>query len=63
MDTQMLIGSAFEDGTEAEENILDPKSNKSILKLAEASQEQIDRAVGAAASAFATWSRTTPAQR
>ena len=63
MDTQMLIGAKFEAGSEAEENVLDPKTGKSILKLPEASQDQIDRAVMAAAKAFATWSRTTPAQR
>jgi len=63
MDTQMLIGSAFENGTEAEEDILDPRNGKSILRLAEASEDQIDRAVGAATEAFSTWSRTTPGQR
>jgi len=63
MDTQMLIGAKFEAGLEAEENVLNPKTGKSILKLPEASQEQIDRAVAAAVKAFATWSRATPAQR
>ena len=63
MDTQMLIGSDFENGTEAEENILNPKTGESILRLPEASTDQIDRAVAAAEKAFATWSRTTPAER
>src|SRR5688572_18041718 len=63
MDTQMLIGSAFEAGTETPENVLNPKSGESIVLLPEASQGQIDRAVDAAGKAFEGWSRTTPAQR
>lgn len=63
MDTHMLIGSEFESGREAEENILNPKTGDSILRLPEASTDQIDRAVAAAEKAFATWSRTTPAER
>jgi aminobutyraldehyde dehydrogenase len=63
MDTQMLIGSAFEAGTETPENVLNPKSGESIVLLPEASQGQIDRAVDAAGMAFEGWSRTTPAQR
>ncbi|GGD98704.1 gamma-aminobutyraldehyde dehydrogenase [Aureimonas endophytica] len=63
MDTAMLIGSAFEAGTEAEETILDPKTGGTILTLPEASLGQIDRAVAAAERAFRGWSRTTPAQR
>jgi len=63
MDTQMLIGAALENGTETEEDVLDPKTGNLIRRLAEASPDQIDRAVGAAAQAFSTWSLTTPAQR
>jgi len=63
MDTQMLIGSTFEAGTETAEAVLNPRTGKTILDLAEASQGQIDKAVAAAEKAFATWSRTTPAQR
>jgi aminobutyraldehyde dehydrogenase len=63
MDIQMLIGATFEKGSEAEENILNPKTGESILHLAEASMDQIDRAVASAEKAFASWSRTTPAER
>lgn len=63
METAMLIGGAFEAGTEAEETILNPRTGAVILKLPEASADQIDRAVAAARKAFASWSRTTPAQR
>nr|WP_295467607.1 gamma-aminobutyraldehyde dehydrogenase [Mesorhizobium sp.] len=63
MDTQMLIGSAFEAGTETDEKIFNPKTGETILDIPEASQGQIEAAVAAAEKAFATWSRTTPGQR
>jgi aminobutyraldehyde dehydrogenase len=63
MDIQMLIGSGFEKGAESEENILNPKTGESVLHLAEASLDQVDRAVDAAEKAFSTWARTTPAER
>lgn len=63
MDTQMLIGSRFEAGTETPETILNPKTGETILDLPEASASQIDMAVAAAEKAFTTWSRTTPAER
>lgn len=63
MQTQMLIGSKFEAGTETEEPILNPRTGATIMSLAEANQGQIDAAVAAAEKAFASWSRTTPAQR
>lgn len=63
MDTQLLIGSAFEAGTEAEELILNPRTGAKIIDLAEASQSQIERAVDAAEKAFNTWSMTTPGER
>ncbi len=63
MDTQMLIGSRFEAGTETEEHILNLKTGETVLKLPEASLGQIDAAVDAAEKAFASWSQTTPGQR
>jgi aminobutyraldehyde dehydrogenase len=63
MDTEMLIGASFAAGTETEEAILNPRTGQTILNLPEASLGQIDAAVAAAETAFATWSRTTPAQR
>jgi aminobutyraldehyde dehydrogenase len=63
MDTQMLIGSRFEKGTEHEEKILNPRTGETILLMPDASQGQVDAAVAAAEKAFATWSRTTPAER
>ncbi|WLR91233.1 gamma-aminobutyraldehyde dehydrogenase [Shinella zoogloeoides] len=63
MDTQMLIGSRFEAGTEAEEHILNPKTGGKIVDLPEASHAQIDAAVDAAEKAFVSWATTTPAER
>ncbi|MFC0218211.1 aminobutyraldehyde dehydrogenase [Pseudochelatococcus lubricantis] len=63
MDTEMLIGSRFEAGTEAEESILNPRTGETVLKLPEASLGQVDAAVEAAGKAFERWSRTTPAER
>ncbi|MBH0239886.1 gamma-aminobutyraldehyde dehydrogenase [Methylobrevis albus] len=63
MDTELLIGARFEAGTEAEEQILDPKTGARILDLPEASHAQIDAAVDAAEAAFTGWSRTTPGER
>ncbi|SLN61148.1 gamma-aminobutyraldehyde dehydrogenase [Oceanibacterium hippocampi] len=63
MDTEMLIGSRFEAGTETAERVLNPKNEATILDLPEASPAQIEAAVGAATAAFTTWSRTTPAER
>lgn len=63
MDTQLLIGSTFVAGTEAEEHILNPKTGATIIDLAEASHSQIDAAVDVAERAFTTWSLTTPAER
>jgi len=63
METNMLIGTSFEAGTETEENVLNPRTGEVILTLPEASAGQIDRAVAASRRAFATWSRTTPSER
>ena len=63
METKMLIGGAFEAGTEKEENVLDPRTGGTLVRLPEADPAQIDRAVAAARAAFKSWSRTTPAER
>jgi aminobutyraldehyde dehydrogenase len=63
MDTDMLIGSRFDAGTEAAEQVLNPRDGSLIAAIAEASPAQVEAAVGAAARAFTTWSRTTPAER
>ena len=56
--TQLLIGSAFEAGAEAKEPVLNPRTGRLILDIPEASTGQVDRAVAAARKAFEGWSRT-----
>ena len=63
LDTQMLIGANFVAGTEAPESVVNPKTEETIVKLPDASSAQVDEAVNAAAKAFQSWSRTTPAER
>ncbi|GAA5629377.1 gamma-aminobutyraldehyde dehydrogenase [Brucella sp. NBRC 12953] len=63
MDSEMLIGSRFELGTEHEELVLNPKTGDVVLHLAEASLGQVDKAVDAAEKAFQCWSHKTPAER
>ena len=63
MQTKMLIGGAFVAGEGTLEEILDPATGATIATINEASAEQIDAAVTAAAAAFPVWSRTTPAAR
>lgn len=63
MQTQMLIGAAMVAGTETEEQILNPRTGEVIVTLPEASLAQVEQAVNAAAKAFESWSRTTPAAR
>jgi len=63
LDTEMLIGAKFIAGTEAAEAVINPKTEETIVTLPDASVAQVDAAVNAAAKAFETWSRTTPAER
>ena len=63
MDTSLLIGGAFEAGTGPAETVLNPRTGEAIIGVAEAESSQIDRAVAAARTAFAHWSRTTFAER
>lgn len=62
-DTSLLIGNSFETGSEAAEQVLNPRTGALIVEVPEASTAQIDRAVAAARKAFGTWSRTTAADR
>ncbi|MDT8857421.1 gamma-aminobutyraldehyde dehydrogenase [Paracoccaceae bacterium Fryx2] len=62
-DTDLMIANRFEPGEDAAEPILNPRTGALILDVAEASADQIDRAVAAARRAFDGWSRSTPATR
>ena len=63
MQSEMLIGSKLAKGKGDAEPVINPKTGGRIVNLKEATAEQVDLAVAAATKAFATWSRTTPAQR
>ena len=62
-DTKMLIGETFVAGSETAERVLNPRTEEVLIDLPEASLRQVDAAVDAAERAFATWARTTPAER
>jgi len=62
METNMLIGSAFETGIESEKRVLNPRTGETTLELPEANPDQINRAVSAAGAAFPRWVRTTPSE-
>src|SRR3954469_23060204 len=63
MHTELLIGEKFEAGQGGAERIINPRNGQLIIEVPEASDAQVDAAVGAAAGAFESWSRTTPAER
>ncbi|MGY9047925.1 MAG: aldehyde dehydrogenase family protein, partial [Rhodobacterales bacterium] len=63
MDTHLLIGDRLESGAAPGDTVLNPRTGLVIQDQPEASPQQVDAAVAAAQAAFATWSRTTPAQR
>ncbi len=63
MQTKLLIKGKFTAGKGDAENILDPATGKTIVEVPEASEEQIDAAVQAAASALDGWSQTAPKDR
>ncbi len=63
MDIALRIANRFEIGTGAPERILNPRTGEAIAEVPEASPAQVEDAVAAAANAFESWSRTTPAER
>jgi aminobutyraldehyde dehydrogenase len=63
MQTEMLIGSRFAAGQGAADNVVNPRTGKTIVAIPEASPGQVAEAVAAADAAFAKWSRTAPAER
>ncbi|MBV9571215.1 MAG: gamma-aminobutyraldehyde dehydrogenase [Alphaproteobacteria bacterium] len=63
MRIELFIGGKFEAGQGAGERVVDPRNGQLIGEVPEASDAQVDAAVDAAARAFESWSRTTPAER
>ena len=61
--TQLLIGGALVRGEGDVETIVNPATGALLAEVPEASEAQVEQAVTAAASAFKSWSQTTPAYR
>ena len=63
MNTKLLINGKLVKGKGEEQNVLNPATGLGLTPVAEASEEQIAAAVGAASKAFAGWSGTVPKDR
>ena len=63
MQTKLLIKGKFTNGKGDALDILDPATGKVIVEVPEASEEQVNAAVLAAAGALDGWSRTAPKDR
>jgi aminobutyraldehyde dehydrogenase len=63
MQTKLLINGKLVTGGGEIEHVLNPATGKVLAKVAEASREQVDAAVKAAAAAFDGWARTPPKDR
>ncbi|MBF6595412.1 MAG: gamma-aminobutyraldehyde dehydrogenase [Thermaceae bacterium] len=61
--TKILVGGEFVSGEGQPLDILNPATGEILLKLPEASVEQVKSAVGSAEKAFDSWSQTTPKDR
>jgi aminobutyraldehyde dehydrogenase len=61
--TELLIDGQFVTGEGEAEIVLNPATGATLVEVREASFEQLNRAVGAAARAFDSWSETTPMER
>lgn len=61
--TQLFINGQFVKGQGAAIDVLNPSTGEVITQVAEASMEQIQTAVSAAAIAFKTYKKTTPSER
>jgi len=63
MHTQMLINGKLVAGEGPAWTVLDPAAGTALAQISEASEAQVDSAVRAADSAFASWSQTSPKDR
>ena len=61
--TDLLIDGQFVKGEGESERVLNPATGELLASVPEASLEQVNRAVRAAAQAFDSWSETTPMER
>lgn len=62
-ETRLLIGGEFVAGEGRDETAWEPATGRPLAQVASASASQIDRALGAAEKAFASWRKTTPKER
>ncbi|MFL5749055.1 MAG: aldehyde dehydrogenase family protein, partial [Chloroflexota bacterium] len=61
---QQLIGGAFVDAASGETaEVINPANDQVIASVPKSAGEDVDRAVDAAETAFATWKKTTPQDR
>ena len=63
MQTRLLINGEFVAGAGPELDVVNPATGASLVKLREASPDQVALAVEAARAAFRTWGHTTPQER
>jgi aminobutyraldehyde dehydrogenase len=63
IDTKLLLNGQLVDGQGPVEKIVKPATGTELTEVREASPDQVNAAAKAAARAFTTWSKTTPAQR
>ncbi len=63
MQTRLLINGQLVAGAGAEAEVLNPATGTGIVKIREASPDQVDQAVEAARLAYRSWGATTPQER
>jgi aminobutyraldehyde dehydrogenase len=63
MQTRMLIGGSLQQGHGDSFTVYDPATGHEIVRIPEASPEQVASAVAAADAAFPAWARFTPKDR
>jgi aminobutyraldehyde dehydrogenase len=63
IDRDMLVDGRLTRGEGPVETVLNPATGAPLAEVPEASAEQVERAIAAAARAFEGWSETTPATR
>ena len=63
MQTKLLINGQLVAGAGAESEVLNPATGAGIVKIREASPDQVDQAVEAARQAYRGWGSSTPQER
>ncbi|HEY5928866.1 MAG TPA: gamma-aminobutyraldehyde dehydrogenase, partial [Burkholderiales bacterium] len=63
MQTKLLINGQLVAGAGAESEVLNPATGAGIVKIREASPDQVDQAVEAARQAYRSWGSSTPQER